>query len=67
MLLSNYMCFSKFSCTTVNKVNNKLYYGKKILKKKIYIEVKDNEETLKNRVQAKEYRAYSESIINIFR
>ena len=52
---------------TVHYVNNKLDSGKIILKKKIYIEIKDNEETLKDKVQAKEFRAYSESIINIFR
>jgi phosphoribosylglycinamide formyltransferase-1 len=52
---------------TVHYVNNKLDSGKIILKKKIYIETNDNEKTLKAKVQAKEYRAYSESIINIFR
>jgi phosphoribosylglycinamide formyltransferase 1 len=52
---------------TVHYVNNKLDSGKVILKKKVYIESKDNEKTLKNKVQAKEYRAYSESIIDIFR
>jgi len=52
---------------TVHYVNNKLDSGKIILNKKVYIEPDDNEETLKAKVQAKEYRAYSESIINIFR
>jgi phosphoribosylglycinamide formyltransferase-1 len=52
---------------TVHYVNNKLDSGKIILKKKVYIESDDNEKTLKAKVQAKEYRAYSESIINIFR
>ncbi len=52
---------------TVHFVNNKLDSGRVILKKKINIESKDNEKTLRNKVQAKEYRAYSESIISIFR
>jgi phosphoribosylglycinamide formyltransferase-1 len=52
---------------TVHYVNNKLDSGKIILNKKVSIEPNDNEETLKVKVQAKEYRAYSESIINIFR
>ena len=52
---------------SVHYVNNKLDSGKIILKKKVLIESNDNEKTLKAKVQAKEYRAYSESIINIFR
>jgi formyltetrahydrofolate-dependent phosphoribosylglycinamide formyltransferase len=57
----------KFTGCTVHYVNNKLDSGKIILKKRINIEQNDNEETLKVKVQAKEYRAYSESIVNIFR
>ena len=57
----------KFTGCTVHYVNNKLDSGKIILKKRINIEQNDNEETLKAKVQAKEYRAYSESIVNIFR
>ena len=57
----------KFTGCTVHYVNNKLDSGKIILKKRIIIEKNDNEETLKVKVQATEYRAYSESIINIFR
>ena len=57
----------KFTGCTVHYVNNKLDSGKIILKKRIIIEQNDNEETLKAKVQAKEYRAYSESIVNIFR
>lgn len=52
---------------TVHYVNNKLDSGKIILQKKICIEPSDNEQTLKVKVQTKEYRAYSESIFNIFR
>ena len=57
----------KLTGCTVHYVSNKLDSGKIILQKKIYIEPDDNEQTLKAKVQAKEYKAYSESIINIFR
>jgi len=57
----------KLTGCTVHYVNKKLDSGKIILKKKIIIESSDNEETLKAKVQAKEYKAYSESIISIFR
>ena len=57
----------KLTGCTVHYVNKKLDSGKIILKKKIFIESNDNEETLKAKVQTKEYRAYSESIVNIFR
>ena len=57
----------KLTGCTVHYVNNRLDSGKIILKKKIFIESSDNEKTLKTKVQAKEYRAYSESIISIFR
>jgi phosphoribosylglycinamide formyltransferase-1 len=57
----------KLTGCTVHYVNNRLDSGKIILKKKIFIESNDNEKTLKTKVQAKEYRAYSESIISIFR
>ena len=57
----------KFTGCTVHYVNNKLDSGKIILKKRIIIEKNDNEETLKAKIQAKEHKAYSESIINIFK
>ena len=57
----------KLTGCTVHYVNKKLDSGKIILKKKVFIESSDNEETLKAKVQKKEYRAYSESIISIFR
>ena len=57
----------KLTGCTVHYVNSKLDSGKIILQKKIYVEPNDNVQTLKTKVQAKEYRAYSESIINIFR
>ena len=41
--------------------------GHIILKKKIYINVKDNVETLKCKTQQLEYKAYPEAIIKIFR
>ena len=57
----------KITGCTVHYVNSKLDSGKIILKKKIIIEQNDNKKTLKAKVQAKEYRAYSESIVSIFR
>ena len=57
----------KLTGCTVHYVNNKLDSGKIILKKKFFIKKNDNEQTVKAKVQAREYRAYSESIINIFR
>ena len=57
----------KLTGCTVHYVNKKLDSGKTILKKKVFIELSDNEKTLKAKVQAKEYRAFSESIIAIFR
>ena len=57
----------KLTGCTVHYVNKKLDSGKTILKKKDFIELSDNEKTLKAKVQAKEYRAFSESIIAIFR
>ena len=57
----------KLTGCTVHYVNNKLDSGKMILQKRIVIEQNDNVETLKTKVQNKEYRAYSESIVNIFR
>ncbi len=57
----------KLTGCTVHYVNKRLDSGKIILKKKVSVQLNDSEETLKNKVQVKEYRAYSESIINIFR
>jgi phosphoribosylglycinamide formyltransferase-1 len=57
----------KLTGCTVHYVNKKLDSGKIILKKKIFIKSSDTEKTLKDRVQTKEHRAYSESIFNIFR
>jgi len=57
----------KLTGCTVHYVNKKLDSGKIILKKKVVVELFDSEETLKAKVQAKEYRAYSESVISIFR
>jgi len=57
----------KLTGCTIHYVNNKLDSGKIILKKRVFIESNDTEETLKTKVQAKEHCAYSESIINIFR
>jgi len=57
----------KLTGCTVHYVNNKLDSGKIILKKKVVIKKNDDEQTIRTKVQAREYRAYSESIINIFR
>jgi phosphoribosylglycinamide formyltransferase 1 len=57
----------KLTGCTVHYVSDKLDSGKIILKKKVYIELNENEETLKVKIQAKEHKAYSESIISIFR
>jgi phosphoribosylglycinamide formyltransferase-1 len=57
----------KLTGCTVHYVNKKLDSGKIILKKNVFIEKNDSEETLKAKIQVKEYRAYSESVINIFR
>ena len=57
----------KLTGCTVHYVNNKLDSGKIILQKKICVESNDSIQTLKAKVQTKEYRAYSESIISIYR
>ena len=56
----------KTGCT-VHYVNNKMDDGRIILKKKFYLDKKDNEETLKAKTQKLEYKAYPEAIIKIFR
>ncbi len=56
----------KTGCT-VHYVNNKMDDGHIILKKKFYIDLKDNVETLKRKTQKLEYKAYPEAIIKIFR
>ena len=56
----------KTGCT-VHYVNNKLDDGNIISKKFFYLEPDDNEITLKQKTQKKEYRAYPEAIIKIFR
>ena len=56
----------KTGCT-VHYVNNKIDDGQIILKKKFYIDLKDNVETLKHKTQKLEYKAYPEAIIKIFR
>ena len=51
---------------TVHYVNERLDSGKTILQKKVFISPKDNEETLKIKVQKKEHRAFSEAIFRIY-
>jgi len=57
----------KLTGCTVHYVNDKLDSGRTILQKKVFINLNDNENTLKSKVQKKEYKAYSEGIIKIFR
>ena len=52
---------------TVHFVNKKLDDGKIILKKKFYLDKKENESTMKNKTQVLEHKAYPEAIIKIFR
>ena len=56
----------KFTGCTVHYVNEKLDSGKIILNKKVSILQNDDEKSLKNKVQKKEYIAYSQAIIKIF-
>jgi len=51
---------------TVHYVNNKLDSGKIIIQKSVSINSNDNVKTLKNKIQKKEYRAYSEAVIKVF-
>ena len=57
----------KLTGCTVHYVNDKLDSGRTILQKKVFISSTDNENTLKTKVQKKEYKAYSEAIIKIYR
>ena len=56
----------KTGCT-VHFVNEKLDNGKIIVKKSFYINKDDNVFTLKEKTQKREYRAFPEAIIKIFR
>ena len=61
------MNYEKKTGCTVHYVNNKLDDGDIIVKKIFYINSNDNENTLKKKTQAMEYKAYPEAIIKIFR
>jgi phosphoribosylglycinamide formyltransferase-1 len=56
----------KTGCT-VHYVNAKIDDGDIIVKKIFFLNTKDNELTLKKKTQEKEYKAYPEAIIKIFR
>lgn len=56
----------KAGCT-VHYVNSKLDDGNIIVKKSFYLGPLENEQTLKQKTQALEYRAFPEAIIKIFR
>ena len=55
----------KTGCT-VHYVNNKLDDGDIIVKKIVYINSNDNENTLRKKTQKMEYKAFPEAIIKIF-
>ena len=56
----------KTGCT-VHYVNKKLDDGNIILKKSFFLKPDDNENSLKQKTQALEYKAYPEAIIKVFR
>tara|TARA_A100001015_G_scaffold35505_1_gene39218 strand:- start:8696 stop:9259 length:564 start_codon:yes stop_codon:yes gene_type:complete len=56
----------KTGCT-VHYVNNKLDDGGIIIKKSFFLNSKENEDTLSQKTQKLEYKAYPEAIIKIFR
>ena len=55
-----------FTGCTVHHVNEKLDNGMIILKKRIDINKKDDEESLKKKVQSLEYKAYSMAVRKIY-
>lgn len=57
----------KLAGCTVHFVNNKLDSGFIITKKSFFVDKKDDIKSLKEKTQSLEYRAYSESMIKIFR
>ena len=56
----------KAGCT-VHFVNEKLDGGNKIIQKYFFININDDEASLKKKTQKLEYKAYPEAIIKIFR
>ena len=56
----------KAGCT-VHYVNDRLDDGNTIIQKRFTICKNDNENTLKNKTQKLEYKAFPEAIIKIFR
>ena len=52
---------------TVHFVNEKLDNGKTIIKKRVSINIGDNHEMLKKKVQLEEHKAYSIAIRKIYR
>ena len=57
----------KITGCTVHLVNENLDGGKIILKKKLNISKNEKVESLKKRTQLLEYRAFSESIVKLYR
>ena len=56
----------KLTGCSVHFVSEKLDSGKIILQKKIYVEDNDDINSLKTKVQSKEYTAYSEAIVKLY-
>ena len=56
----------KTGCT-VHLVNSELDSGKILLQKSFFIKADDNLESLKNKTQKLEYKAFSEAIVNLYR
>jgi len=57
----------KYSGCTVHLVTSKLDSGKIILQKKILIDKKETEESLKSKILKQEHKLYPQSIISVFR
>ena len=57
----------KYSGCTVHLVTSKLDSGKIILQKKILIDKKETEKSLKSKILRQEHKLYPQSIISVFR
>ena len=60
-------CKEKYSGCTVHLVTPKLDSGKIILQKKILIDKKETEKSLKSKILRQEHKLYPQSIISVFR
>ena len=57
----------KITGCTIHHVSGEIDSGKKILQKKVFINLNDNEKSLKTKVQKVEYKAYAEAVVKLFR